>query len=202
MENRLSIISTAIVLLFILDPFGNIPLLLSVLKNVDKQRHRSIILREMFIGLAILLFFLFLGDRFLSIFGLETQAISISGGIIFLIIALKMIFPDSSGASLFGNEEAEEPLIVPIAVPMVSGPGAIATVMLIAKSHPQELSSILLALLLAWVVTTAILLLSPLFYKVLQKRGLKALERLMGMLLLMMAVEMFIQGIRQLIPTF
>ncbi len=202
MENRLSIISTAIVLLFILDPFGNIPLLLGVLKNIDKQRHRSIILREMVIGLAILLFFLFLGDIFLSIFGLEPQAIAISGGIIFLIIALKMIFPDSSGASLFGNEESEEPLIVPIAIPMVSGPGAIATVMLIAKSHPQEFSSILLALLLAWAVTTAILLLSPLFYKVLQKRGLKALERLMGMLLLMMAVEMFIQGIRQLIPTF
>ena len=85
---------------------------------------------------------------------------------------------------------------------MVSGPGAIATVMLIAKSHPQELSSLLIALLLAWLVVTTILLLSPLFYKILQKRGLKALERLMGMLLLMMAVEMFIQGIRQLIPTF
>ncbi len=202
MESSFSIVSTAILLLFILDPFGNIPLLLSVLKNVDKSKHRKIILREMFIGLSILLFFLFLGDRFLSIFGLETQAISISGGIIFFVIALKMIFPDPKGQSLFGGEDEEEPLIVPIAIPMVSGPGAIATVMVIAKSHPQQLGELTISVLFAWAVVTIVLLFSPIFYKILQKRGLKAMERLMGMLLLMMAVEMFIKGIRELIPTF
>ncbi|HHD74478.1 MAG TPA: NAAT family transporter [Nitratifractor sp.] len=202
MDSGFSVISTAILLLFILDPFGNIPLLLSVLKNVDRKKHRAIIIREMLIGLAILLFFLFLGDRFLSIFGLETQAITISGGIIFFVIALKMIFPDPKGHSLFTSEGEDDPLVVPIAIPMVSGPGAIATVMVIAKSHPNHLSGVFLSVLIAWALVAAVLLASPLFYRLLQKRGLTAMERLMGMLLLMMAVEMFINGVRDLIPTF
>jgi len=199
MDANFSIISSAILLLFILDPFGNVPLLLSVLKNVDKTKHTKIIMREMLIGLAILLFFLFLGDKFLSIFGLETQAITISGGVIFFIIALKMIFPDPSGHSLFTGEDDDEPLIVPIAIPMVSGPAAIATLLVLTKSNPEHTSGILMATILAWSVSSAILLFSPIFYKVLQKRGLKAMERLMGMLLLMMSVEMFIKGIRGLI---
>ena len=202
MESGFSIISTAILLLFVLDPFGNVPLLLSILKNVDQKRHKAIIIREMLIGLFILLVFLFFGERFLSIFGLETQAITIAGGIIFFVIALKMIFPNPNGQNLFATNDDEDPLVVPIAIPMVSGPASIATLMLLAKSNPDQLSGILVSVLLAWLVTSVILLSSPRLYKVLKRRGLTAMERLMGMLLLMMAVEMFIQGIRELIPTF
>jgi len=202
MESGFSIVSTAILLLFILDPFGNVPLLLSILKNVDQARHKAIIVREMLIGLLILLVFLFFGERFLSIFGLETQAITIAGGIIFFVIAIKMIFPDPNGHSLFVSSSDEEPLIVPIAIPMVSGPASIATLMLLAKSHPDHIGSILLSLLLAWGLVSVILLSSPRLYRILKRRGLTAMERLMGMLLLMMAVEMFIKGIRELIPTF
>ena len=156
----------------------------------------------MLIGLFILVIFLFFGERFLSIFGLETQAITIAGGIIFFVIALKMIFPDPNGHSLFVSSSDEEPLVVPIAIPMISGPASIATLMLLAKSHPTEISSILVSVLIAWFITSVILLSSPKLYKVLKRRGLTAMERLMGMLLLMMAVEMFIRGIRELIPTF
>jgi len=202
MESGFSIVSTAILLLFILDPFGNVPLLLSILKNVDKERHTKIIIREMFIGLFILLVFLFFGERFLSIFGLETQAITIAGGIIFFVIAIKMIFPDPNGHSLFVSSGDEEPLVVPIAIPMISGPASIATLMLLAKSNPGEMGNILISVLLAWLVSSVILLSSPKLYKILKRRGLTAMERLMGMLLLMMAVEMFIKGIRELIPTF
>ena len=202
MESGFSIVSTAILLLFVLDPFGNVPLLLSILKSIDKKRHMRIIVREMFIGLFILVVFLFFGERFLSIFGLETQAITIAGGIIFFVIALKMIFPDPNGHSLFVSSSDEEPLVVPIAIPMISGPASIATLMLLAKSHPGDIGNILISVLLAWLVTSAILLSSPKLYKVLKRRGLTAMERLMGMLLLMMAVEMFIKGIRELIPTF
>jgi multiple antibiotic resistance protein len=198
----MDILSTAILLLFILDPFGNVPLLLSILKNIDPEKHRKIIIREMLIGLFILVIFLFFGERFLSIFGLETQAITIAGGIIFFVIALKMIFPDPNGHSLFVSSSDEEPLVVPIAIPMISGPASIATLMLLAKSHPTEINSILISVVIAWLVTSVILLSSPKLYKVLKRRGLTAMERLMGMLLLMMAVEMFIRGIRELIPTF
>lgn len=202
MEGGFSIVSTAILLLFVLDPFGNVPLLLSILKNIDPKRHRTIILREMLIGLFILLVFLFFGERFLSIFGLETQAITIAGGIIFFVIAIKMIFPDPNGHSLFVSSSDEEPLVVPIAIPMVSGPASIATLMLLAKSHPEQIGSIFTSVLIAWSVTAVILLSSPRLFKLLKRRGLTAMERLMGMLLLMMAVEMFIRGIRELIPTF
>jgi len=198
----MDILSTAILLLFILDPFGNVPLLLSILKHIDPSRHRRIIIREMLIGLVILLVFLFFGERFLGLFGLETQAITIAGGIIFFVIALKMIFPDPNGHNLFVSRSDEEPLVVPIAIPMVSGPASIATLMLLAKSHPDAIGSILVSVLIAWGVTALILLSSPKLYKLLKRRGLTAMERLMGMLLLMMAVEMFIRGIRELIPTF
>ena len=202
MESGFSIISTAILLLFILDPFGNVPLLLSILKDVDKKKHTRIIIREMLIGLLILIVFLFFGEGFLSIFGLEPQAITIAGGIIFFVIGLKMIFPPPGGQNLFSTSSEEDPLVVPIAIPMISGPASIATLMLLAKSHPTEIGSIFVSMLIAWLVTAVILLSSPRLYKLLKRRGLTAMERLMGMLLLMMAVEMFIKGVRALIPTF
>ncbi|WP_413691437.1 MarC family protein [Psychromonas sp. KJ10-2] len=99
MESSFSIFSTAILLFFILDPFGSVPLLLSILKNIDKKRHSKIIIREMLIGLAILIIFLFFGEQFLSLFHLETPAISLAGGIIFFVIALKMIFPSPGGGT-------------------------------------------------------------------------------------------------------
>ena len=198
----MEILSTSILLLFILDPFGNIPLLLSVLKNVDDSKKMPIIIRELLIGLAILILFLFFGEKILDIFGLEQQAITIAGGIIFFIISLKMIFPDPNGKGIFTTNSEDELLIVPIAMPMISGPGAIATVILLAKSHPHQISSVLASILLAWTITSVILILSPQLSKILKPKGLTAMERLMGMLLLMMSVEMFIRGVRELMPTF
>ena len=198
----MDIISTAILLLFILDPFGNVPLLISILKNVDESKKLPIIIRELLIGLAILILFLFFGEKILDIFGLEQQAITIAGGIIFFIISLKMIFPDPSGKGIFASDGEDDLLIVPIAMPMISGPGAIATVILLAKSHPNHIGSVLASILLAWAVTSIILILSPQLSKILKQKGLTAMERLMGMLLLMMSVEMFIKGVRELVPTF
>ena len=198
----MDIISTAILLLFILDPFGNVPLLVSILKDVDESKKMPIIIRELSIGLAILILFLFFGEKILDIFGLEQQAVTIAGGIIFFIISLKMIFPDPNGKGIFTTNNEDDLLIVPIAMPMISGPGAIATVILLAKSYPNHISSVLASILLAWVVTSIILILSPQLSKILKQKGLTAMERLMGMLLLMMSVEMFIKGVRELVPTF
>ena len=198
----MDIISTAILLLFILDPFGNVPLLLSILKSVDDSKKMPIIIRELLIGLVILIVFLFFGEKILDIFGLEQQAITIAGGIIFFIISLKMIFPDPNGKGIFTTNSEDDLLIVPIAMPMISGPGAIATVILLAKSHPNHISSVLLSILLAWAATSIILILAPQLSKILKAKGLTAMERLMGMLLLMMSVEMFIKGVRELVPTF
>lgn len=202
METTFPIFSTAILIFFILDPFGNVPLLLSILKNIDKQKHSQIIIRETLIGLLILLIFLFFGEQFLSLFHLETQAITIAGGIIFFIIAVKMIFPNPNGSDLFAIKKDDEPLVVPIAMPMIAGPAALATLLVLAKTNAQHSGALLISLLLAWALSAIVLLFSPYLYKILKEKGLTALERLMGMLLLIMSVQMFIDGIRSLLPTF
>ncbi len=191
------ILSTAILLFFVLDPFGNVPLVLTILKDVPKERRRKIIIREVLIGLGILVVFLFFGNEFLSIFHLETEAVQISGGVIFFIIGMRMIFPGDSNQSLFAAQG--EPFIVPIAMPMIAGPSALATLMVLAKNHTDEPVSLTLALLGAWTASSLILLAAPFMYRWLRRRGLTALERLMGMLLLFLSVQMFIDGIRGLV---
>jgi multiple antibiotic resistance protein len=202
METTFPIFSTAVLIFFILDPFGNVPLLLSILKNIDKQKRSKIIIREMLIGFFILVVFLFFGEQFLSLFHLETQAITIAGGIIFFVISLKMIFPDPSGVDMFVTKKGDEPLVVPIAVPMIAGPAALATLLVLAKTNEHHSGELFISLFLAWGLAAIVLLFSPKLYKLLKVKGLTALERLMGMLLLIMSVQMFIDGIRSLLPTF
>jgi multiple antibiotic resistance protein len=201
MENSFSIISTMLLLLFVLDPFGNIPLLLSILKNATPKQRYKIIIRESIIGLMILMVFFFFGEKFLNIFHLQTESITIAGGIIFFIISLKMIFPNAHGDSIFATKE-EDPLVVPIAMPLIAGPGALATILVLVQTNQQHLPSLFVSLFLAWLISGGILVFSPLFYKVLKNKGLTALERLMGMLLLIMAVQMFIDGIKGLVNTY
>ena len=198
MGGDFSILSTTILLIFILDPFGNAPLVLSILKNLDEKRKRSIIIREMLFGFGILLFFFFFGSSFLNIFHLETASVTIAGAVIFFIIALKMIFPGEKGnSSLFGVDE--EPFIVPIAIPMVAGPSALATILLMTKAYHENFYwELFISMVLAWFVSSCILYLSPLLHKILKNKGLIALEKLTGMLLLMLSVQMFIDGIRNL----
>lgn len=184
-------------LLFVIDPFGNVPIILSVLKEVPKEKKRKIIIREMFIGLAILFIFLFFGQKFLELFGLQTEAVTIAGGIILFVIGIKLIFPPPKGQSIYGGEG--EPFVVPIAMPMIAGPSALATLMVMAETSPLSIGMISVAVVAAWFVTMAVLLTAPFLLKVLKDKGLQALERLMGMLLLIMAVQMFINGVFSLL---
>jgi len=201
MNADFSIVSTAILLFFVIDPFGAVPVILSILKDVDMQRKKIIILREMLFGLGILMLFLFGGELFLNIFHLETESVRIAGAVIFFVIGIKMIFPGEEGSSgLYGS--TKEPFMVPIAMPLIAGPSTLATLLVLGKSHTNQIGSLFVSLILAWLVSALIMYLSPLLYKLLREKGLSALERLMGMLLLMMSVQMFIDGIRGLIHTF
>ena len=201
MNAELSIVSTAILLMFVIDPFGAVPIILSILKDVDIKRRRMVIIREMLFGLAILTLFLFGGELFLSIFHLETESVRIAGAVIFFVIGIKMIFPGEEGSSgLYGS--SKEPFMVPIAMPLIAGPSTLATLLVLGKSHADATGKLFGALLLAWFISALIMYLSPLLYKLLREKGLSALERLMGMLLLMMSVQMFIDGIRGLVHTF
>jgi multiple antibiotic resistance protein len=197
-EWGVQIFSAAVVLFLVMDPLGNVPLFLSILKDYDPRRRRRIILRETLIALFVLLVFLFFGEDLLRFLSLEQESVSIAGGIVLFIIGLRMIFPSRHG--VMGNQAGSEPLIVPLAIPLIAGPSALATLILMVHSDPARLLHWLGALLMAWGATALILLAAPFFYRVLRDRGLAAVERLMGMLLIMISVQMLLNGIRTFLP--
>ncbi|GAM61473.1 multiple antibiotic resistance protein marC [Vibrio ishigakensis] len=187
-------LSAAVMLFLIMDPMGNLPVFTALLKHIDKKRRRLILIRELVIALLVMLLFLFAGETILNFLGLDKEAISISGAIILFLISLKMIFPPEGGLSA-SLGAGEEPLIVPLAIPLVAGPSIIATLILLAHQEPGRMMDWSLALFGAWAASTVILMFSELFQRVVGEKGLKAVERLMGMLLLMIAVQMFLNGI-------
>ncbi len=191
-----SVLSAATLLLLVMDPLGNIPIFLSLLKDIEPSKRRRIILREVFIALGILLAFLFLGQKVLNFLQLEQESVSISGGIVLFLIGIRMIFPTGDG--VLGAQLQGEPFIVPLATPLIAGPSVLATLILMVGREPGRIYDWLLALVLAWATTAIILLSAPLFFKVLRQRGLAAIERLMGMLLIMISVQMLLNGIRRL----
>ncbi len=191
-----SIWSSAVVLFFLMDPLGNVPIVLSVLKDIDPKRQRVIIARELVIALFILLVFLFLGKPLLNFLHLQQEAVTISGGIILLIIGLRMIFPTPDG--IVGQQPDGEPFIVPLAIPLIAGPSVLAMLILMTQSGPNKMTDWLLSLLIAWGLSAVILLAAPHLLKLLRKRGLTALERLMGMILVMISIQMLLNGLNLL----
>ncbi|MBW8191148.1 YhgN family NAAT transporter [Neiella marina] len=186
-------LSAAAMLFLIMDPLGNLPIFMSILKQVDPKRRRIVLIRELVIALAIMLLFLYTGSAILSFLHLKQEAVSIAGGIILFLIAIRMIFPQPGG--VIGLAAGEEPLIVPMAIPLVAGPSILAALLLLANQEPGRMTDWTIALLAAWVPTTLILLFSQNFHKWLGERGLTAMEKLMGMILVMLSVQMFLDGI-------
>lgn len=190
----LSAIQAAATLFFIMDPLGNIPVFNSLLKEYPATRRARIIAREMSFALLILLFFLFAGTRILEFLGLSQSSLRLSGGILLFIIAIRMIFPTSSQQRV---ERVEEPFIVPLAVPMIAGPSTISVLLLMSSTAPERMADWTAALLMAWGAGTLILVFSPVMLRLLGERGLRAIERLMGMLLVLIAVQMVMDGISE-----
>ncbi|AMF95803.1 YhgN family NAAT transporter [Vibrio fluvialis] len=190
----MEILSAATMLFLIMDPLGNLPIVLSILKHLDPKRRRVVLVRELCFALVILMLFLFAGKSILSFLHVQPETLSISGGIILFIIAIKMIFP--SAGSITGLAAGEEPFIVPMAIPMIAGPSVIAALLLLSTQYPDNLMELSAAVILAWSGTFLILMFYGFFHKVLGERGLKAVERLMGLLLVMMSTQMFLNGIK------
>ncbi len=189
------IFASAVTLFLIMDPLGNIPIFLSILDKLPEERRKKVIVRELFIALGLMILFLFAGSGILKILGLSQEAVAIGGGLVLMIIAIRMIFPNPSG--VMGDEDSDgEPFIVPLAVPMMAGPSILATLILLVEKNPEQIGNSLLSLLLAWGVSAIILYYSTSLYKVLGKRGLKAIERLMGMILITVSVQMLLTGFK------
>jgi len=188
-------ISAFITLLFVMDPLGNIPVFLAILKDVDEKRRQWILARELLIALVVLLIFLWCGEAVLNLLGLRQESISIAGAIILFLIAIRMIFPSPYG--LMGETPEGEPFIVPLAIPMVAGPSALAISMLMVTSDPSRMFDWTMALVGAWAASAVILMCAPLLLKALGNRGLIAVERLMGMILVIISVQMFFEGVQK-----
>ncbi len=189
--------SAALLLFLVMDPLGNIPLFMTTLKKVDEKRQRLVVVRELLIALVVLVGFLFLGQYLLRLLQLSETALTTAGGIILMIIALKMIFPRRD-ASLEEDVEGE-PFIVPLAIPYVAGPSAMATALLLMSREPGRWPEWLLAVLIAWFASAVIIYFSGYFARFLGEKGLVAVERLMGMLLITVAVQMLLNGIGEFI---
>ncbi len=182
----------ALVLFFVMDPLGNLPIFSSVLERVAPERRRFVLARELLIALGFLLLFLYAGGYVLAVLHLQQEAIRVGGGIVLLVIALRMIFPPLRGMQ--GEELEGEPLVFPLAVPMFAGPSALATILFLVESGPGQRTAGLIAIVCAWAASAIILSSSSLILRITGRRGILAIERLMGMLLVMLAVQMVLEG--------
>ncbi len=180
-------------LFLVMNALGNIPVFISILSKYTLVKQKKIIIRELLIALLILLIFNFFGDEVMELLGISTPIIGIAGGALLLIIALGMIFPKSNGHPL----PSQEPFIVPLAMPILAGPGTITTVMVYTEQQ-QNVWLMSLAILCAWIPTTIILFSAAHIRKFLGEKGLTAMERLGGMLICLIAVKMLAYGILEL----
>ena len=195
----LDVASVAVTLFLVMDPLGNVPLFHALLTRVEPERRIGIVVRELLIALGVLFTFLLAGNIILAFLDLSGPSLSISGGVLLFLISVKMIFTNSS--ELLDHNTSEDPFIVPLAVPLIAGPSSIAILLLLSSQQPERITEWSLALLLAWLATAAILLLSPKLLNAIGKRGSRALERLMGMILVIIATQMLLNGIRDFIQS-
>lgn len=186
--------SATILLVLVIDPFGNVPLVVSALKNVAPERRVRVVLRECAAAYVILLAFMMGGRTFLQWLHLSEESLTIAGGIILFLIAIRMVFPRPEG--IFGDSLGGEPFLVPLAIPSIAGPSALATVMLMASRDPSRIGSWVVALTVAMAATTAVLALADRLQRWLGERAVLAFERLMGLVLTALAVEMLLGGVR------
>jgi len=191
----MTLLSAAVLLFFVMDPLGNVPMFLSALRHVPHRRVRTVIVRELLIALVIMVVFLFIGRFILGMLHVSRAALTAGGGFVLLLIALRMVFP--SPENPLREEVQEEPLVVPLAIPYTAGPSMLATELLLMTREPERWHVWLGAVCIAWCASAVILFFATNLKHLLGDRGLTALERLMGMLLVTVGVEMLMQGVTE-----
>jgi multiple antibiotic resistance protein len=190
-----SVLAAILLLVIIMDPIGNVPVFLSILKNIPMERRKIIIIRELIIAFLILIFFMFIGRFLLQLLQIEQSSLGIAGGIILFIIAIRMIFPGTK--PMFSHDEESEPLVVPLAIPMIAGPSAIAAVILLMAQEPSRWTEWTIVVFVASLISGIILVSSEALGRNLGNRALTAIERLMGIFLIMISVDFILDGIKQ-----
>ena len=193
----MDILAVAVLVFLVTDPFGNTAIYLAALKNVAPERRLRVTLRELLFALALLMLFLTFGEKVLSGLGLSRESTAIAGGIILFVIAMRMIFPGPQG--VLGDLPDGEPMLVPLATPALAGPSALAMLMTLRNTYTGELCELYLGVFLAWAATALILLQATALQRYLGPRGLSAIERLTGMLLIMLSVDMLLDNLQSIL---
>lgn len=194
----MSLIQAIVLLFLMMDPIGNLPIFNSILKDRTTNERVKIILRELIFAYLLLLGFLILGDYILSYLSLRVSTLHIAGGIILLLVALGMVFPSIGMKTV---DTGDEPFFVPLAMPLIAGPATIAIILILGSSQPTDTLTWIIALSAAWGTTALILVPSPWIFKLINGKTARILERLMGMILIMLAVQMFLNGVELYIDT-
>jgi len=192
------IISAVITLTIVMDPVGNIPLFISVLKNVKESRRKHIIRRELFIALCLMLFFLFFGKWIVLLFSMDVISLSIAGGIVLFLIALSMTFPSRENGFV---DTKEEPFIVPLATPLVAGPSVLTMILIYNMKDSGNIPLWFVIIFISWLINVLILSLSTKISKFFGEKGMSALERLMGMILITISVQMILNGLKSFLKS-
>jgi len=188
-----SFASAVVILVLVADPLGNIPVFVALLQNVAPARRVRVIVRECAIAFAVLVVFMLFGKEILTLLGLSDRSLNIAGGVILFLISLRMVFREDE--NIFGGVPDGEPFIVPLAIPSIAGPAAIATVILLVSRAPQRMLEWSIAIAVAMSVSLLVLLFAERIARLVGARGLYAFERLMGLILAAVAVEMLLRGI-------
>lgn len=189
----MTLLFLSLILFLIIDPIGNVPTYLKLIKKCPKEKQTKIAIREMAIALGVMVFFNELGEMLFNLLGLSEIGLRIASGVILFLIGLKTLFPGQGG--MRSQEYPEEPFIFPIAIPLIAGPGVLATIMLYAHLEPSQ-PIMLIAILIAWAASSLILFFSSFFLRVLGTNGLAAAERLMGMVLVLISIQRIASGIQ------
>ncbi|MEY3100195.1 MAG: hypothetical protein RIS63_1094 [Bacteroidota bacterium] len=184
-------LSATILLLLITDPIGNIPVFANALKHVPPERRAKVILREILIAFGLLLTFMFVGEGFLRVMNLSELSLQIGGGVILFLIALRMVFPSNV---VEVDDILTEPLIVPLAIPALAGPSALATVLLLVSQQPDKRLEWIGALCVTMIISAVVLVSAERILRVIGNRLVVAVERLMGLVLVSVAIEMMLRG--------
>jgi len=193
-------VSSVVLLLLVCDPFGNVPIFVSALRDVPRERRRRIVLRECVIAFGVLTAFVFVGRPFLDLLGLSEQSLQIGGAVVLMLVAIRMVFPTAEG--VYGQAPGGEPFIVPLAIPALAGPSALATVLLFVSREPHRTWWWVAAIAVAVSGAALILVFADRLQQWLGERVTVAFERLMGLILAAIAVELMLRGVKQFVATF
>ena len=193
--------SYILTLILVMDPFGNIPLFITALKRVPTERRTKVLLRELMIALLIMMIFLFGGAKMLSWLGIAKYSLGISGGIVLFIMSIKLVFNSAMDEQAQLSQKDEEPFLVPLAIPLIAGPASLSMLMILSAGDPKKVWSLFIAVLIASVLNGIVLLLSFPISNILGKRGIIALERLTGLIMVLISVNMMMGGISEFVHT-